>query len=333
MKAMLLHAPRPIADRPLVRAELPVPVPGPGDLLVRVEWCGVCHTDLHEAEGDIALPDRPRVPGHQIVGTVADRAPGVTRFAVGERIGIAWLHRTCGTCEFCGAGSENLCRAARFTGLDVHGGYAEFATVPEAFAYRIPAEFPDEQAAPLLCGGIIGYRALRLSGIRPGQRLGLYGFGASAHIAIQIARHWDCEVFVFTRSEEHRALARDLGAAWTGDARDDPPALVHASVVFAPAGRLVLEALRVLERGGTVALAGIHMSVIPPIKYDRLLYHERGIRSVANATRRDGEELLALAARIPVRTTTCRFDLADANDALLALKSGQINGAAVLQVS
>ncbi|MFQ6672467.1 MAG: zinc-binding alcohol dehydrogenase family protein, partial [Candidatus Tectimicrobiota bacterium] len=239
-------------EGPLEEADLPIPEPGPGEVLVRVRVCGVCHTDLHTVEGDLALPKRPVVPGHQVVGQVVGRGASVTRFAEGARVGMAWLHATCGACDFCRRGLENLCERSRFTGYHVDGGYAQYAVVPEAFAYPIPDAFADAEAAPLLCAGIIGYRALRLSAVEPGQRLGLYGFGASAHLTIQVARHWGCEVFVFTRSPGHQELARRLGAAWVGQAQDTPPAKLQSAIIFAPAGWLVPEALRVLDKGGTL---------------------------------------------------------------------------------
>jgi propanol-preferring alcohol dehydrogenase len=333
MKAVLLHTPKPIDQRPLVFADAPDPSPGPNEILVRVTVCGVCHTDLHEVEGELPMLRSPVIPGHQVVGTVAVLGESATGFRVGERVGIAWLHDTCGVCEFCLRDSENLCGTARFTGWSVHGGYAEYVTVPEAFAYRIPERFPDEQAAPLLCAGIIGHRALRISGIQPGQRLGLYGFGASAHIAIQVARHWGCQVYVVTRSEANREFARKLGAVWVGGSGDTPPAKLHASVIFAPAGTLVREALEVLEKGGRLALASIYMTPVPPLDYLKHLYHEKVIQSVANATRRDGRELLDLAGRIPIHTATQVFPLQQANEALLALKTGRVSGAIVLRVA
>ena len=333
MRAMLLTAPAPIDQRPLVVGEVADPTPGPGEILVRVKMCGVCRTDLHEVEGELPMRRSPVIPGHQVVGTVADVGQGAKRFEVGSRVGIAWLHDTCGACEFCARETENLCNAANFTGWTVNGGYAEYTTVPESFAYGIPDGFVDEQAAPLLCAGIIGYRALRISGIRPGQRLGLYGFGASAHIAIQVARHWGCEVYVFTRTETNRRLAGKLGAAWVGGSGDKPPEKVHGSIIFAPAGPLVRDALEVLEKGGTVALAGIYMSSVPPLDYLKHLYDEKVVRSVANATRRDGQELLDLAAKIPIRTATRVFPLKEANEALAALKTSEITGAGVLRVN
>jgi propanol-preferring alcohol dehydrogenase len=274
----------------------------------------------------------PIVPGHQIVGEVEARGPGATRFEIGERVGVAWLYRTCGECALCRRGLENLCRDAEFTGLDANGGYTEAVVVPEDFAYVLPPSFSDVEAAPLLCAGIIGYRALKLSQIRPGQRLGLYGFGGSAHVTIQVALHWGCQVYVFTRSESHRRLARELGAAWVGGAQDTPPHEVHGSINFAPAGGLVPEALRVLERGGTLALAGVTMSPIPELDYDRLLYWERAVRSVANFTRNDAREFLKLAAEIPIETTAQTMPLQAANEALLALKRSEIDGTAVLVI-
>ncbi|MFQ5590349.1 MAG: zinc-dependent alcohol dehydrogenase family protein [Phycisphaerae bacterium] len=332
---MVLHKPC-AADRgPLVFDDVPRPAAPPDGLLVRVGACGVCRTDLHEVEGELEMSRLPIIPGHQIVGTVEAKGAEAVRFAEGEPVGIAWLHRTCGTCAFCTDSSdrENLCESAEFTGWSVNGGYAEYAVVPDAFAYRIPDSLPPDQAAPLLCAGIIGYRALRLTGVKRGQRLGLYGFGGSAHIAIQIACHWGCEVHVFTRSEANRELAGELGAAWVGGVGDRSAASslrMDASVVFAPAGELVLDALENLTKGGTVALAGICMSAIPQMDYAKHLYDEKVLRSVANATRRDGEELLALASKIPIRTVTRTFPLEQANDALEALKAGGLGGAAVL---
>jgi len=333
MKAMVLRAfGPPDASGPLVSSDVPRPEVGAGEILIRVSCCGVCHTDLHTVVGELPDVVLPRIPGHEVVGVVDRAGKGAHRFKEGQRVGAAWLHSACGVCRFCLRGEENLCERAQFNGFHVDGGYAEFMKVPEAFAYALPDVFADEDAAPLLCAGIIGYRALRLSQVKPGGTLGLFGFGASAHIAIQVARKWDCRVFIFTRSEEHRALARKLGADWVGGAKDDPPAKVDGAVIFAPVGALYLDALRVLDRGGTAASAGIHMSPIPELDYDRLLYHERTIRSVANATRRDGEELLGIAAQIPVRTTTQSFPLEKANEVLALLKAGRINGAAVLRV-
>jgi propanol-preferring alcohol dehydrogenase len=294
--------------------------------------CGVCRTDLHVVEGE--LPDvKPDViPGHEVVGLVERVGRGVADLKEGDRVGIAWLQDTCGRCEFCLSGRENLCLRATFTGYRVDGGYADCVVASARYAYPLPPRFSDEEAAPLLCAGIIGYRALRISGVRPGQRLGLYGFGASAHIAIQVARHWGCTVYVCSLREEHRSLAQELGAVWVGGTMDPPPDRLHAAIVFAPAGEIVPAALRALDRGGTVALAGIHMSPIPSLDYDRELFGERAIRSVTANTRQDGVDLLREAAAIPVRTHTQRFRLEEANAALQALKAGAVRGAAVLAI-
>jgi len=330
MKAMVLDSLGDVAGNPLRLNNVPMPEPGFGEVLVRVSVCGICRTDLHVVEGELERPKLPLIPGHQAVGLISRLGSGVNDRTIGERVGVAWLQGTCGQCEYCRSGRENLCLSARFTGYQVDGGYAEYVVLPAAFAYPIPPAFSDEEAAPLLCAGIIGYRALRLSQIRPGQRLGLYGFGASAHIAIQLARHWGCEVYVCSLKPSHQALARDLGAAWVGGASDAPPVRLHASIMFAPAGQLVIPALRALERGGTLALAGIHMSTIPPLEYDRDLFGERVIRSVTANTRQDGLDLLREAAAIPIKPRTQQFPLDQANRALQALKSGGINGAGVL---
>jgi propanol-preferring alcohol dehydrogenase len=317
VKALLLRRPAPAEQSPLERAELPEPNPAADEVRVRVRACGVCHTDLHTVEGEIT-GTLPIIPGHQIVGVVEPTGP---------RVGIPWLHSSCGACEFCRSGRENLCERAQFTGFHVDGGYAEFALAKKDFLVPIPEAFDDAHAAPLLCAGIIGYRALRVSGVQPGQRLGLYGFGASAHIAIQIARHWDCRVFVSTRSPEHQRHARELGATL-----EIAEHSLDAAVIFAPAGQLVPVALRALRRGGTLALAGIYLSPIPELNYE-LLYHERAIRSVANATREDARQLMRLAGEIPIRTEVQTFPLEEANRALLALKQSKIRGAGVLVVS
>lgn len=317
---------------PLRLHDVPVPEPGSGQVLVRVRVCGVCRTDLHIVEGDLPLVKRPIIPGHETVGIVDRTGTGVRSVKEGDRVGIAWLQATCGQCEFCRNGRENLCTRATFSGYHMDGGYAEYALVSEAFIYPIPPVFSDEEAAPLLCAGIIGYRALRLSGVKPGQRLGMYGFGASAHITIQVARHWGCSVYVCSMREEHRTLARELGAAWVGGAMDTPPDKLHGAIVFAPAGEIVIPALRALERGGTVALAGIHMTAIPAIDYDRDLFGERVIRSVTANTKQDGLDLLRDAAAIPIRSHTQRFRLDEANQALQALKAGTVKGAAVLKI-
>ncbi|NIN92135.1 zinc-binding alcohol dehydrogenase family protein, partial [bacterium] len=313
MKAMILKRFAPIDQNPLELVDLPIPEPDSEDILLRVKVCGVCHTDLHTVEGELPEVKLPIIPGHQVVGVVEKLGKNTSRFKEGDKLGVAWLYSACGECSFCQRENENLCESACFTGYHVNGGYAEYIVVPEKFAYPIPEIFSDEEAAPLLCAGIIGYRALRLSEIKPGQRLGLYGFGASAHVAIQVAVHWGCKVYVFTRSEEHRELANKLGAVWTGTSKDEPPTKMDSSIIFAPAGDLVLDALRVLDKGGTLALAGIYMTPIPEMDYVKYLYHERTLRSVANATRQDGEELLRIAAEIPIRTTTQVFPLEEAN--------------------
>lgn len=331
MKAMVLNVPRPVGENPLKMSDVPTPTAGAQQIRLAIRVCGVCHTDLHTVEGEIPLPWWPVIPGHQIVGTVDQVGEGVAAFHLGDRAGVPWLNSTDGTCYYCRHDEENLCDHAQFTGLNVDGGYAEYITIDQNFAYPIPAVFDDTQAAPLLCGGVIGFRALRVSGLQPGERLGLYGFGSSAHIAIQIARHWNCEVYVFTRGKEHRALAQQLGAAWTGGAEENPPGPLDRAVIFAPVGRLVLDALRVLRKGGTVATAGIYSTPIPEMDYS-LLYWERAVRSVANSTRQDVRDFLKVAAEIPIHTNVQLFPLDQANHALQLLKSSQIDGAAVLKI-
>jgi propanol-preferring alcohol dehydrogenase len=331
MKAMQLQQTTPADQAPLTLTEIETPEPGPDQVRLKIQTCGVCHTDLHIAEGDLDLPHLPTVPGHEIVGTVDAVGQNVFLHKVGDRLGVPWLYQTCGRCRYCRAGRENLCENIRFTGMHVNGGFAEYIVVNESFTYPIPETYNDVEAAPLLCAGIVGYRSLRRSRVEPGQRLGLYGFGASAHIILQVARHWGCEVFVFTRSEPHRELARSLGAAWVGGAEDDPGALMHSSIIFAPAGWLIPEALRVLDSGGTLALGGIHMSPTPEIPYD-LLWHERTIQSVANSTRQDAVDFLRVAGQIPIKMETELFQLDQANEVLQRLKQSQINGAGVLQI-
>jgi alcohol dehydrogenase, propanol-preferring len=331
MRAMLLERSRPAEDSPLQLQDLPMPTPGNGEIRVRVRCCGICHTDLHTVEGDLQLPKLPVVPGHQIVGVVDALGPGAQVFKQGDRVGIPWLHSTDHQCDYCRRGLENLCDQAQFTGYHVDGGYADYTIVHENYAYRIPEVFSDDNAAPLLCGGIIGYRSYRLTGVTAGQRLALYGFGASAHLVLQLARHEGCEVYVFTRTPIHREFAQRLGAAWVGSAEDAPPHQVDAAIIFAPAGALVPQALRVLRKAGTLALAGITMSSIPSMDYS-LLYHERVIRSVANSTRQDAREFLQLAAEVPLETEVELFDLEQANQALQALKKSEIKGAAVLRI-
>ncbi len=330
MKAMVLTQPAPVDANPLVLRDLDDPLPGPHEIRVRVHVCGICRTDLHVVEGELP-PQRPTVvPGHQVVGIVDQLGTGCTRWRVGTRVGIAWLRATCGTCRYCQSGAENLCPNARFTGYHADGGYAEHAVVHEDFAYAIPDAISDAEASPLLCAGIIGYRALRRAEIRPGCRLGLYGFGASAHIAIQVAHHLGCRVYVMTREERHRRLAADLGAVWTGAADARPPEPLDSAVLFAPAGALVLPALEALGRGGTLALAGIYLSQIPALDYERHLFYERTLRSVTANTRADGIELLRIAAEIPIRPRTVAFQLSEANTALQQLKHDGFEGAGVL---
>jgi alcohol dehydrogenase, propanol-preferring len=330
MNAIVVERQARIATRPLVPRVRPDPTPAPTEILVRVGACGVCRTDLHVIEGDLAPHLLPIVPGHQVVGKVAAVGEGASRFTIGDRVGIAWLRGTCGACAFCADGRENLCGASLYTGWDADGGYAEYAIVDEAFAYAIPERFSDVDAAPLLCAGIIGYRALRRSRIAAGARLGLYGFGSSAHIVAQLARHRGCDVYVATREPSHRRLAEELGAAWTGDTFDTPPVALDAAIVFAPAGEVVPPALRALSKGGTVVLAGIHMSDIPAMAYDSCLFHEKSLTSVESNTRADGEDLLKEAAEIRLRPRTTTFGLAEANEALLALSRDEIRGTAVL---
>jgi propanol-preferring alcohol dehydrogenase len=295
--------------------------------------CGVCRTDLHLAEGDL-VPKRPGVvPGHEVVGVVDRAGPGVTRFAVGDRIGVAWLRHTCGVCRFCRRGDENLCVAPRFTGWDDDGGYAEYAVVEEAYAYRLPPSFDDEHVAPLLCAGIIGYRALRRALLPPGGRLGIYGFGGSAHITAQVALHEGATVHVLTRGAEARRLALELGCASAGEADAAPPEPLDSAILFAPAGELVKTAMRALDRGGTLAIAGIHLSDVPPLRYADELFEERQVRSVTANTRADGEALLALAEEIPIRTTTTGYPFERAADALADLAHGRVTGAAVIHVA
>jgi propanol-preferring alcohol dehydrogenase len=331
MKACVLRAPARIESNPLDFSDVPVPQPGPGEVLVRVSCCGVCRTDLHVIEGELPPLISPVIPGHQVIGIVESGGEGSRRFPLGARVGIAWLHHTDGTCEYCRSGAENLCDHPSFTGYSVNGGYAEYIVAPQDFVYPIPAEFPDEQAAPLMCAGIIGFRSLRLSGIKPGGRLGFYGFGAAAHLAIQVARHWDVEVYASTRDARHQRLALELGAVWAGGTLDEPPRKLDAAIIFAPAGEIVPAALRALRKGGTLVLGGIHMSLIPALDYD-LLYEERVVRSVANNTRHDGEEFLRTAAEIPIRTHVELFPLREANRALNSLKNDAISGAAVLRI-
>jgi propanol-preferring alcohol dehydrogenase len=332
MRAMVLQSPGPVERNPLEPRDVSMRIPGTGEIRIRVQVCGVCHTDLHIAEGDIHPPRLPIIPGHQVVGIVDAVGPGTNEFREGDRVGVPWLFSTCGVCAYCRQGLENLCDSARFTGFHVNGGYAERIVVGSDSAYPIAATFSEEHAAPLLCAGVIGYRSFRLSGIRPGGRLALFGFGGSAHIVLQIARHFECEVLVFTRSDSHQRMARRLGAAWVGSAAESSTEPADSAIIFAPAGALVPSALKSIRKGGTVALAGITMSDIPPMPYE-LIYHERMLRSVANSTRQDVHELLDLAAEIPLKTTIQSFPLEQANVALEAVKHSRVDGAAVLRVS
>jgi propanol-preferring alcohol dehydrogenase len=332
MKAMVLNEIAPIASSPLEWTDVPVPDPAPGEVRLKVHACAICRTDLHVIEGDLPRQRLPVVPGHQVVGVIDAMGPDCGRFKPGQRVGVAWLRHTCGHCEFCAAGKENLCESARFTGYHADGGYAEYALVPEAFAYAIPESFSDVEAAPLLCAGIIGYRSLKRSNLPRSGRLALYGFGSSAHVVLQIAQHRGCEVYVVTRGEKHVALARRMGAVWAGQQASEMPVKVDSAIIFAPAGELVPPALESLTKGGTLALAGIHMSPIPQMHYDRYVFYERDIRSVTCNTRDDGRELLAEAAEIPIRPHTSVYPLADANGALMDLKNDQISGTGVLAI-
>jgi len=329
---MILEGISPIEKEPLKMVDLPDPVPGPKEILVKISVCGVCHTELDEIEGRLP-PKLPIVLGHQIVGRVGKLGPGVTKFHVGDRVGIAWIHSACGKCQFCLKGKENLCLEFRGTGCHANGGYAQATVVSEDFAYPIPERFSDAEATPLLCAGAIGYRDLILSGIKKGQTLGLFGFGASAHIVIQIAKYWGCEVFVLTRSEEHRNLARKLGASWAGQPEDQPPKKLHCAIGFTPVGETVAHALKVLEKGGRLVLAVIRKrNLIPPLDYGQLLWDEKEIKSVANITRKDLQEFLRLAPKIPIIPEVQEFKLEEANRALISLKQGKIQGAGVLRM-
>jgi len=332
MKAMVLREISPVEKEPLRMADLPKPVPGPKQILVRVSSCGVCHTELDEIEGRVQTR-LPVVLGHEIVGRVENSGPGTATFKAGDRVGIAWINSACGKCHFCREGSENLCPEFKGTGCHADGGYAQYAAISEDFAYWVPERFSDSEATPLLCAGAIGYRDLRLSGIGKGQALGLFGFGASAHIVIQVARYWGCEIFVFTRSEAHRHLAKKLGALWTGSPEDPPPKKMNSAIDFTPVGETVVHALKALEKGGRLVIAVIRKrNPIPPLDYASLLWDEREIKSVANITRKDVQEFLPLAAEIPILPEIQEFQLGEANRALILLKQGKIQGAAALRM-
>jgi propanol-preferring alcohol dehydrogenase len=327
---MVLNQPGAIDSSPLMLEDVPRPVPREGEILVRVEACAICRTDLHVVEGELPPVKSPIVPGHQVAGRVEAMGPGAKRFKPGDRVGIAWLRYTCGKCRYCTSGSENLCPNARFTGYHEDGGYAEYAVVLEDFAYAIPAVMESATATPLLCAGIIGYRALRRAEVKPNSRVGLFGFGSSAHIAIQAALYWGCRVYAMTRDQRHRDLAKKLGAQWTGGADDRPPEPLDSAILFAPVGTLVPRALEALDMGGTLAVAGIYLTDIPTLSYERHLFHEKNLRSVTANTRRDGEELLELATRIPLRPQITKFKLEEANLALQKLKHDGIEGSGVL---
>lgn len=332
MKAQVLKRQAPVESAPLELTELPVPEPGPGQILVKVSACGVCHTELDEIEGRLK-PRLPVIPGHEIVGRVAAVGKDARKQRAGERVGIGWIYSACGKCRFCRAGMENLCTEFRATGCDADGGYAEYTVIGQEFAYPIPSDFTDSQAAPLLCAGAIGYRDLRLAGIKPGQTLGLFGFGASAHIVVQLARHQGCEVFVFTRGEEHRRLAQELGASWTGLPEDTPPRKLDRAIDFTPMGETVPLALELLDKDGRLVIAVIRKRTpVPPMDYGRLLWHEREIKSVANITRQDLSEFLPLAAETGIKTEVQEFPLEQANSVLKLLKDGKVQGAAVLNM-
>jgi propanol-preferring alcohol dehydrogenase len=330
MQAWAVENPGPISSHPLVAVRRPLPVTGPGEVLVQVDACGLCRTDLHLAEGDLAPRRSGTVPGHQVVGRVVGSGPGQHRFGDGDRVGIAWLRGTCGQCQWCRSGAENLCPDSAYTGWDADGGFAEYAVVPAAFAYRLPDELPDRLVAPMLCAGIIGYRALRRAQVPPGGRLGIYGFGSSAHITAQIARAQGAELYVVTRGDAGAELARSLGAAWAGGPEDAPPEPLDSAIVFAPAGELVPRALSAIGRGGTVSLAGIHMSDVPGLDYQRHLFLEKTLTSVTANTRSDGEELLRLAPRLGVEVHVSEYPFAEVDRALDDLATGRVAGSAVI---
>ena len=333
MKAMQLAEIAPIESGPLRHLTLRDPAPGPGEVRIAVRCCAICRTDLHVIEGQLPPRKLPIIPGHQIVGVVDALGPGCGRLAPGVRVGAAWLRHTCGTCGFCASGRENLCEAQRFTGYHADGGYAEYAVAPEQFVYELPEAFSDVEAAPLLCAGIVGYRSLKRSRPQNGGTLAIYGFGSSAHVIMQIALHRGMTVYVVTRGESHRRLAREMGAEWVGPSADDMPARAQSAIIFAPAGELVPQALAKLEKGGTLSLAGVYMTPIPQMDYEQCLFYERDICSVTANTRDDGRELLEEAAQIPIRPHTTTYALADANRALQDLKADRINGTGVLVVS
>jgi len=333
MKVAVVHQPAPIESHPIRYEEVPQPRPAAGELLIRVLACGVCRTDLHVTEGDLPPRGSRIVPGHEVVGVVESCGAGVSNFRPGERAGIAWLRETCGVCKYCLRGAENLCPNARFTGYDHDGGYAEYAVIRADYAYHLPENLDVDATAPLLCAGIIGYRALKRAAVRPGSTVGLYGFGGSAHISLQVARYWGCRVFVMTRGGAHREHAREMGADWVGTAQQTPPEPLDSAILFAPAGELVPPAMAALDRGGVLAVAGIYLSPVPRLDYPRELFYEKELRSVTANTRTDGQEFLELASRIPIRPTVHRFAFDEANRALEMLKHDQLKGAGVLHLA
>jgi len=332
MRAMAIEIPAPIETSPLRSLDIEKPSPRAGEILVRVRACGVCRTDLHVAEGELAPKHRRMIPGHEVVGVVDAIGEGCSRFPVGARVGIAWLRETCGQCSYCVRDRENLCINARFTGWDADGGYAEWAVVREDFAYHLPETLGDDEIAPLLCAGIIGYRAVKRAAVRPGAAVGLYGFGGSAHLAIQVLKYWGCRVFVMSRGGVHQELATELGAEWTGSADEPPPVPLDAAILFAPAGNLVRPAMQALDRGGVLAVAGIYLTPITALDYEQHLFYEKELRSVTANTRTDGAEFLRLASEIPIRTHTRAMGLEEANRALQMLKHDELKGAAVLHL-
>lgn len=333
MRAMVVDKPAAIESSPLRLIDAEKPRPQADEILVRVRVCGVCRTDLHVAEGDLRPKHSRIIPGHEVVGVVEENGSGCKRFSPGARVGIAWLRETCGRCAYCRRGRENLCREARFTGWDHDGGYAQWAVVREAFAYALPEGLSDADLAPLLCAGIIGFRAIKRAEVKPGATVGLYGFGGSAHLALQVLKYWQCRAFVMSRGGKHQELAKELGAEWVGSAEEPPPAPLDAAILFAPAGNLVLPAMEALGRGGILAVAGIYLTPIPTLDYERHLFLEKELRSVTANTRADGDEFLRLAGKIPIRSHVVPMDLADANQALQMLKHDELKGAAVLQVT
>lgn len=332
MKAMVLEGIAPIDSAPLRWTDMPDPAPGVGEVRLKAHCCGICRTDLHVIEGELPRQKLPIIPGHQIVGTVDKVGTDCRELQVGDRIGVAWLRHTCGECAFCRRGQENLCESSRYTGYHADGGYAEYAVVPEAYAYRIPNVFNDVDAAPLLCAGIIGYRALKRCAVPEGGTLALYGFGSSAHVVFQIAKHRGCRVFVVSRGGKHLQLARDMGADWAGSNPAEMPEKADSAIIFAPVGHLVPPALEALQKGGTLALAGIYMTDIPEMNYEKHVFYERDIHSVTANTREDGRGLLAEAAEIPIRPHTTTYPLHEANRALQDLKADRVNGSGVLVV-